>query len=468
MVKAHANLLVALLKMTDMGILVAAWLVALAAESSMWSSGAQGHFRQSVSENLAWIAFSIPASLIVFSWLGAYDPRRLQGLPQEARSIAWSVAFCWGLIYLVADFARPSPLSQTLMASFLISWMAAALSWRLAARGWLRSIRRRGLNLRHAAIVGTGRIAQKLYHTLSRNVWTGVQVSYFVSEGEQAGGLTLQGRPILGPMANIAELLRAKPVDIVFVAVRHSCIDRIEQVFADLTTTATDVYLVPDILPLQLMRDKVIEIGGLKILGLTSTPLRGWNTRVKRVMDILLGCGALALFALPMALIALLVKAASRGPVLYSQERASLGGHPFRMMKFRTMVENAESATGPVWTSKDDHRVTRIGRLLRKTSLDELPQLFNVLRGDMSLIGPRPERPELIEQFRQVIPQYMLRHHVKAGMTGLAQVRGWRGNTSLRKRIQYDLYYIRNWSIWLDAYVLGLTAFRGFVHPYAY
>ena len=189
----------------------------------------------------------------------------------------------------------------------------------------------------------------------------------------------------------------------------------------------------------------------------------GWQGRLKCLLDVVVSLGVLVVAWPIMLLIAVFLLAAQGEPVLFRQRRVGRSGRVFEMYKFRTMqIAEVLDVEGM------RHRPTPLGRFLRLSGLDELPQLFNVLRGDMSLIGPRPERPELIEQFRQVIPQYMLRHHVKAGMTGLAQVRGWRGNTSLRKRIQYDLYYIRNWSIWLDAYVLGLTAFRGFVHPCAY
>jgi putative colanic acid biosynthesis UDP-glucose lipid carrier transferase len=189
---------------------------------------------------------------------------------------------------------------------------------------------------------------------------------------------------------------------------------------------------------------------------------------LKRAFDLLVSAVSLPLLVLPMLLIALGVKWSSPGPVFYRQERASLGGKPFQILKFRTMVVDAEKSVGPVWAFDNDSRATRFGRFLRRTSLDELPQLLNVLWGDMSLVGPRPERPELIERFRHQVPRYMLRHHVKAGLTGWAQVHGLRGRTSLRKRIQYDLYYIRHWTFGLDLWILALTPFRGLVNPNAY
>jgi exopolysaccharide biosynthesis polyprenyl glycosylphosphotransferase len=210
------------------------------------------------------------------------------------------------------------------------------------------------------------------------------------------------------------------------------------------------------------------DFDGLPMLGLRESPHFGLNVVVKRGMDIVLSLIALVLLAPLMLLIAVLVKLTSPGPVFYRQERCGLNGRSFNMLKFRSMPVNSESQTGPVWAKKGDNRSTPLGALLRKTSMDELPQLFNVLRGDMSLVGPRPERPVFIRKFSQTLPSYMARHAVKAGITGWAQVNGWRGNTSLRKRLQFDLYYINHWTPWLDIKIMWLTLFHGLVHRNAY
>jgi Undecaprenyl-phosphate glucose phosphotransferase len=212
----------------------------------------------------------------------------------------------------------------------------------------------------------------------------------------------------------------------------------------------------------------VSELDGLPIVSLREDPHGGADHVVKRAMDVAIASVALVVLAPLLLLIAALIKLTSRGPVLYRQERASLGGEPFQMLKFRSMRVDAEHQTGPVWAAQDDPRRTKLGTFLRSTSLDELPQLFNVLKGDMSIVGPRPERPVFIEKFRRTIPHYMLRHRVKAGITGWAQVNGWRGNTSLRKRVQYDLHYISNWSPWLDLRIIVMTFFRGMIDRNAY
>src|SRR5262249_14291615 len=229
-----------------------------------------------------------------------------------------------------------------------------------------------------------------------------------------------------------------------------------------------EVRLVTDVPSLAGLSLTTTNLDGLPVIGLRESPHFGLNVVVKRGMDVLLSLAALVVLSPLMLLIAALVKLTSPGPVFYRQERCGLNGETFPMLKFRSMRVDAEQQTGAVWAQKDDPRRTRFGAFLRSTSLDELPQLINVLRGDMSLVGPRPERPVFIQRFRKTIPNYMPRHCTKAGITGYAQVHGWRGNTSLRKRVQYDLYYITHWTPWLDLRILWMTLWHGLRHRNAY
>jgi Undecaprenyl-phosphate glucose phosphotransferase len=229
-----------------------------------------------------------------------------------------------------------------------------------------------------------------------------------------------------------------------------------------------DVKVAPDLLHVITLGARLEDLDGVPIININDVPLQGLNNVLKRLMDGIISVVTLALLSVPFAVIAALIKATSPGPVFYRQERMGLDGKPFAVYKFRSMTVDAERDSGPVWARRDDPRRTRIGRLLRRFSLDELPQLWNVLRGEMSLVGPRPERPFFVEQFKERLPQYMLRHKVKSGMTGWAQVNGWRGNTSIEKRIEYDLYYIENWSVSLDLKIMWLTVIRGFFHKHAY
>jgi Undecaprenyl-phosphate glucose phosphotransferase len=228
------------------------------------------------------------------------------------------------------------------------------------------------------------------------------------------------------------------------------------------------IHLLPDVYGLASMRGGIEEFEGVPIIHLRESPLYGWNRVLKRGMDLVIGGLALAALSPLFAVVALAVRLSSPGPLLLRQERMGLDGRAFSMLKFRTMRADAEAESGPVWATPDDARRTRVGAVLRRFSLDELPQLVNVLRGDMSLVGPRPERPVFVESFRRRIPGYMLRHKVKAGMTGWAQINGWRGNTSLEKRIEYDLYYIERWSIGFDLTILVKTLWRGFTNTNAY
>ncbi len=244
--------------------------------------------------------------------------------------------------------------------------------------------------------------------------------------------------------------------------------EEVRQVVATLSQTLTEVRLVADVPGLAGLSLGVAPMDDMTMISLRESPHYGINVVVKRAMDIALSLAALVLLSPLLLVIAVLVKLTSRGPVLYAQERCGLNGRPFKMLKFRSMRTDAEAQTGAVWAQKDDPRRTPLGTFLRRTSLDELPQLFNVLMGDMSLVGPRPERPFFIQKFRRTIPNYMARHTVKCGITGWAQVHGWRGNTSLRKRVQYDLYYITHWSPWLDVRILWLTAVRALFDRNAY
>ena len=286
--------------------------------------------------------------------------------------------------------------------------------------------------------------------------------------GEPRGRRTVRGLPVVGALADAPAQIRALRIDEVFVALPMRESAAAERLLDGLAEEVVDVRLVADLGATDTLRTTTGELDGLPIVSLRDTPLAGFGAVVKRAEDLVVASIALVSLSWLLGLIALAVKLTSRGPVLFRQERMGLDGRTFQMCKFRSMRVDAEAKTGAVWAQKDDPRRTPIGALLRRTSLDELPQFWNVLRGDMSVVGPRPERPVFIEQFRKTIPGYMLRHKVKSGITGWAQVCGLRGNTSLRKRIQYDLYYIRRWSLGFDVWIMFLTVFRGLVGKHAY
>ncbi len=257
-------------------------------------------------------------------------------------------------------------------------------------------------------------------------------------------------------------------VDQVWISLPHSEEETIRSVISALDGSAAEIRYVPDIFEYQLMHHSLSEIAGVPVVNISYSAIDGMNELVKTCEDYVLAAVLLVLASPLMLLIAIGVKISSPGPVLYRQQRVGWNERVFTMYKFRSMPVEAEKETGPVWSSKLDKRATKFGAFLRNTSLDELPQLFNVLQGKMSLIGPRPERPMFVEKYKDEIPHYMKKHLVKAGVTGWAQVHGWRGNTCLHTRIEHDLYYIENWSLWLDIKIIVMTVFRGLVHKNAY
>jgi Undecaprenyl-phosphate glucose phosphotransferase len=273
---------------------------------------------------------------------------------------------------------------------------------------------------------------------------------------------------VLGTTADAARIVDERGVDTVFLALPLEAHRTMLAVLKDVGRTVADVRVVPDLLQHITFRAGVEDLDGLPVVHLTQVPLTGWMSLVKRTLDLGISASALLVLSPLLGAIAAAIRLSDRGPVLYRQRRMGLDGRPFDILKFRSMVVSAEEESGPTWASPEDPRRTRLGRFLRAWSLDELPQLWNVLRGEMSLVGPRPERPEFVREFKEKFPQYMLRHRVRAGITGWAQVHGWRGNTSLSKRIEYDLYYIENWSLSLDIKILWMTLRHGLRHRNAY
>ena len=318
-------------------------------------------------------------------------------------------------------------------------------------------------------VVGGGSLAGEIIDRIRARPTTGLQVRGVLAEGASAG-TSLRGVPIVGNYRSLKRLVRnpAERVDQVILALDRQETHTLEKILAELDDEVVNVNLVPDLRHVPTLHSSVESLDGLPVINLRDTPLLGWAAVGKRVFDISVGSAALLLMSPVMLLIAGALYLQAERPILYRQERMGLDGRVFAMLKFRTMRPDAEAESGPVWTGRDDPRRTRLGRFLRRFSLDELPQLWNVRKGEMSLVGPRPERPVFIEAFRSEIPGYMLRHKVKAGMTGWAQIHGWRGDTSLHQRIEHDLYYIQNWSLGLDVRILIRTGWVGLFDSNAY
>jgi exopolysaccharide biosynthesis polyprenyl glycosylphosphotransferase len=368
------------------------------------------------------------------------------------------------------EVAPSAEYSQGVFVLFVLFGAPLVIAGRRLLLAWFERAWARGENAVRILVAGTSDLGQTVARKLAAHRRLGFSVVGFLSEsGDQPPDL--EGRPVFGTLERANEVIAAEAIDAVYVALpvdRHK--DMVDLV-KNLNNQFVDVRIVPDLLQCLTLRAGIEDLDGIPIVSLNETPMRGPAAIMKRMMDI---AGASALLialtlipVLPAVVLAIALKG-GKGPILYTQERMTVDGRRFSVYKFRTMVDDAEKGTGPVWAVDGDPRRTTLGAFLRKYNLDEWPQLLNIIKGDMSLVGPRPERPSFVHEFKNHIPNYMLRHRVRSGLTGWAQVHGWRGNSSLEKRIEFDLYYIENWSLYLDLKILVLTLFRGFGQTHAY
>jgi len=412
---------------------------------------------------------------------GLYQIKRGRSRIDEFFAILFSVLIASALTLGATLYARVyyfyepevAPLweySQAAFAIFIVVDVLALNAGRWAIRLYLHRMWQAGYNVKRVLIAGAGELGQTVAETILAHKELGFRVVGFVDDAPErhpAGRL-----PVLGSLDRVMDVIQSHEVDQLYIALPLEDHAMLLRVIKSVRNECVDIKVVPDLVQYATIKAALEDLDGIPIITLNEVPLRGWNSMVKRVMDIVLGSALLILLTLlvpVLPVIVLLIRLrGGKGPVLYRQERMSLDGKTFNIFKFRTMVDEAERETGPVWASEEDPRRTAVGVWLRRFNLDELPQLLNVVLGDMSLVGPRPERPPFVQQFKERIPQYMVRHRVKSGITGWAQVNGWRGNTSIEKRIEYDLYYIENWSLLLDIKILILTLFRGFGQRQAY
>jgi putative colanic acid biosynthesis UDP-glucose lipid carrier transferase len=394
----------------------------------------------------------------LFPFVGLYAPQRGVSMFEEARRLvhAWLLlATAWFTFLFLsktgADFSR------VWSVYWIVSGFVVHLGTRGAIRVTLRTLRSRGYNVRRIAIVGAGELGREIASRLRRMPWSGLEIRGFYDDNPELQRTTLEGAPVLGPVDQLLRDLEGGAIDQIWIALPLRADARIRELLEGLRRHSVQVRFVPDIFNFPLLHHSMTEIAGLPVINLTESPLEGANQFLKRIEDCVVSLAVLLVASPLMLLIAIGVKLSSPGPIFYRQERVTWNGERFRIVKFRTMPIDAEAASGPVWSSHDENRATAFGAFLRRTSLDELPQFFNALRGEMSVVGPRPERPEFVARFKQEIPGYMQKHLVKAGITGWAQVNDFRGDTDLRERIQFDLYYIENWSLWFDLRIIALT-----------
>jgi Undecaprenyl-phosphate glucose phosphotransferase len=471
MVKRHNRLLVAFHVVSDALLGVVAFI---AAYFSRFETGllatpkGQPPFDQYV-DILPYIAVIVP---VAFHVQGLYRLRRGRSRIDDFFNVMVGsvLAVVFGIVvtlyvgtYYVPDEARNAgayEVSRAVWAIFMVFNIALCYLSRKLVREALERRWIAGVGLRRILIAGAGELGRMVADKILEHRELGYQIVGFVDDRAGGDHLGYRGLPLLGRLSEAAEIVQRERVDHLYVTLPLEEHMKLLDLVESTSREGVDVKVVPDLLQFIALRARLEDLDGVPVINLNDVPLQGLNAAVKRLLDIAISAGALLLMVIPSLIIAGLIKRGSPGPIFYRQERMGLDGKQFVVYKFRTMPMDAEDE-GPVWADQDDPRATPIGHWLRRRDLDEWPQFWNVLKGDMSIVGPRPERPFFVEQFKHRIPQYMLRHKVKAGITGWAQVNGWRGNTSLEKRIEYDLYYIENWSVSLDLKIMWLTLVRG-------
>ncbi len=416
------------------------------------------------------IVYGLIVSLVIYPKCGIYQVWRGSSEWNEIKAIfiSWSALFLslTGLAFLLKESAEYSRL-------WAVSWYALGLMlWtleRMIVRFTLRKIRKKGHNIRRIVIIGTGKTAEKTAKTLNASKWAGLLVKGFYTSDNQQNNdnekhLTA---PILGSTDNLLADLSKGDIDQVWIALPSEQAVKTHKIIQLLDATTVDIRLVPDVYQLQLLNHSVTVINDLPVINLCMSPMQGGNRLIKAIEDKTIAFLILIIISPLILIISVMIKLTSPGPVFYRQERIGWNGKPFNIIKFRSMpVDNEKLST--TWGNAKNKQTTKTGRFIRKTSLDELPQFINVLKGEMSVVGPRPERTLYVSQLKYDIPNYMKKHKVKAGITGLAQIHGWRGDTDLSKRIEYDLAYIENWSLYLDLKIIFITIFKGFISKNAY
>ncbi len=413
---------------------------------------------------------------IVFYFHGLYQGRRDRSRVDDALTIMLAVVVGAFVISAILAWYRPTLptveggtvefdyYSRAFMAIFVGLEFLLVLAGRVAARSFLARLRLKGYNLQRILVVGAGNLGKEITYKLQAHRELGLEVVGFLDDDPGKAGRSFLEVPVLGTSKDVEQVIDSHGIDQVYVALPLEAHRKMMKVLQTVGKACVEVKLVPDVLQYATLKSSLEDLDGMPVINLSQVPLQGWSSLAKRAMDTAVAGLAMAVLLPFLPFLALLIWWEDRGPIFYRQERMGLDGKSFMIWKFRSMRVGAESATGPVWAVRGDSRRTRIGTFMRQWSIDELPQLWNVLKGDMSIVGPRPERPTFVHEFKHKIPDYMLRHRVKSGITGWAQVHGWRGNTSIRKRIQYAIYYIQNWSLALDFKIMWMTLRSGIWH----
>ncbi len=411
----------------------------------------------------------VPGMLVLYAMFGLYSPKRGTSRRRELVRILGAnvtgILIFVTCLYLIKDRYF---YSGYMIFYFAIYNVCLIIIERSVIRIVLYKMRKKGFNLKHVLLVGYSSSAESLIDRVKQNPHWGYYIHGILDDSHEIGE-AYRGIEVIGRLDELDGILAANQLDEIMITLQLSEYAKLKNVVAATEKSGVHTKFVPDYSMVISTSSYTEDLMGLPVINIRHVPLmEGPNKFIKRAMDIVGSILCIILFSPAMLFCAIGVKLTSKGPVIFKQERVGLHNRPFKMYKFRSMTVQTDEEEKDKWTTKGDARVTPIGKIMRGTSMDELPQLFNVLKGDMSLVGPRPERPLFVEKFKEEIPRYMIKHQVRPGMTGWAQVNGFRGDTSIRKRIECDLYYIENWTVGLDIKILIMTVFKGFVNKNAY
>lgn len=421
-----------------------------------------------LSKYASFLVIIVPLYLIIYSYGKLYTPKRNKKKWSEFFSITFAniigAVFYLALLYMLGE----RDISRKFMVLFFTTNVLIETIARMLLAYSLRLARRKGFNLKHVILVGYSRAAESYIDRIFNNPQWGYYIHGILDDTMEVGTM-YKKVPVIGAMNQLESFLTSMSLDEIAITLSINEYDKLEQVVATCEKSGVHTKFIPDYHNFIPTRPYTEDLYGLPVINIRNVPLSNtFNQLIKRLVDVFGALIALIIFALPMLIVTILIKLTSEGPVIFTQVRVGKHNKTFKMYKFRSMKLQKEGEEKKAWTTSGDPRVTGIGKFIRKTSIDEFPQFFNVLKGDMSLVGPRPERPFFVEKFKEEIPRYMIKHQVSPGLTGWAQINGYRGDTSIRKRIDHDLYYIENWTLGLDFKIMFLTIFKGFINKNAY
>lgn len=465
MIKDHQSILNKVHLLLDALVVVVAYVLAWVIRFRLGEANGGALSREAY---FGVLLFLVPVYLLLYSAFQLYTPKRTTRTRVEVFTLfkANTVGICgyFAALYLMhqEDFSRG------MIVIFYVINLTLSSLYRIILRNILRDFRKMGFNVKHILLVGYSRAAEQYIERINQNPSWGYHIMGILDD-HMCTGVSYRGIQVIGEVDQIYHILPENTLDEIAITLSLGDYNRLEEIVNFCEKSGVHTKFIPDYNAVIPTKPYTEDLDGLPVINIRNVPLTsGWNQFIKRSMDLFGGIVACILFSPIMLVCALLIKITSPGPVLFKQERIGLHNRPFYMYKFRSMRLQTAEDEAKGWTVKNDPRVTGIGKFMRRTSIDELPQLFNILKGDMSLIGPRPERPQFVERFKEEIPRYMIKHQVRPGMTGWAQVNGYRGDTSIRKRIDCDIYYIENWTLSLDIKIIILTFVKGFINKNAY